>query len=123
MSTTRLPKFPKVRAEGKKIFITYRDGEEMSWGEEASEELAASVSIELDLELKAIEYVKMHVFNFINDVRDALLRENISKDHLEQILVEGHLYAMRELGFSHYSNMRDRIYTKNLESSPHERAK
>ncbi len=67
MSTTRLPKFPKVRAEGKKIIITYRDGEEMSWGEEASEELAVSVSIELDLELKAIEYVKKHVYNFINE--------------------------------------------------------
>ena len=74
------------------------------------------------LELKAIEYVKMHVFNLINDVRDALLRENISEDHLEQILVEGHLYAMRELGFSHYSNLKDRIYSKYLESSPHERA-
>ena len=115
MSTTRFPKFTKVRAEGKKIIITYRDGEEMLWGEEASEELAVSASNELDLELKAIEYVKMHVYNFINDVRDALLRENISEDHLEQILVEGHLYAMKELGFSHYSNMRNRIYSKYLE--------
>ncbi len=94
----------------------------MSWGEEASEELAVSVSIELDLELKAIEYVKMHVYNFINDVQNTLLPENISEDHFEQILVEGHLYAMKELGVSHYSNMRDRIYFKYLESSPHERA-
>ncbi len=115
MSTKKLPKFPKVRAEGKKIIITYRNGEKMSWGEEPSEELAVSVSIELDLELKAIEYVKMHVYNVINDVRDALLREKISEDHLEQILVEGHLYAMRELGFSHYSNIRNRIYSKYLE--------
>ena len=110
-----LPEFPQVRAEGKKIFIIFGDGEEMIWGEETSAELAVSASNELDLELKAIEYVKNHVFNFINDVRDSLLRENISEDHLEQILVEGHLYAMKELGFSHYSNMRNRIYSKYME--------
>ncbi len=115
MSNTRLPEFPEVRAEGKKIFIIHRNGEEMLWGMESSEELADSVSIELNLELKAIEYVKTHVYNFINDIRDALLRENISEDHLEQILVEGHLHAMKELGFSHYGNVRNRIHSKYLE--------
>ena len=90
----------------------------MLWGEEESKELAVSVSVELSLELKAIEYVKTHVYNFINDIRNTLERENISEDHLEQILFEGHHYAMKELGFSHYSNIRDRIYSKYLEN-PH----
>ena len=115
MSTTTLPEFPQVRSVGTKIVIDFQNGEEMIWGEETSEELAVSLSIELDLELKAIEYVKMHVFNFITDIREALLRENISEDHLDQILVEGHLYAMKELGVSHYSNLRNRIYSKYLE--------
>ncbi len=119
LSNTRLPEFPEVRTEGKKIFIVYRDGGEMLWGEEASEELAVSASVEINLELKAIEYVKTHVFNFITDIRNALQRENISEDHLEQILFEGHLHAMGELGFSHFSNIRDRIYSKYLES-PHQ---
>jgi len=118
ISHTRLPEFPEVRTEGNKIFIVYRNGEEMLWGEEESKELAVSASVELKLELKAIEYVKTHVYNFINDIRNTLQRENISEDHLEQILFEGHHYAMKELGFSHYSNMRDRIYSKYLEN-PH----
>ena len=54
MSATTLSDYPQVRAEGTKIFIIFRDGEEMFWGEETSEELAVSVSFELDLELKAI---------------------------------------------------------------------
>jgi hypothetical protein len=116
ISHTRLPEYPEVKIEGKKIFIVYRNGEEMSWGEEASEELAISASKELNLELKAIEYVKTHVYNFINDIRNTLQRENISEDHLEQILFEGHHYAMKELGFSYYSNIRDRIYSKYLEN-------
>ncbi len=115
MSNTRLPEFPEVRAEGKKIFIIHRNGEEMLWGMESSEELADSVSIELNLELKAIEYVKTHVYNFINDIRNELHRENISEDHLEQILVEGHLYALKERGISQISKMRDRISSKYLE--------
>jgi hypothetical protein len=85
------------------------------YGVESSEELAVSTSIELNLELKAIEYVKTHVYNFINDIRNELQREYISEDHLEQILVEGHLYAMKELGISHFSNMRDRIYSKYVD--------
>ena len=80
----------------------------MLWGEEESKELAVSVSVELSLELKAIEYVKTHVYNFINDIRNTLQRENISEDHLDQILVEGHLSAMKELGVSHYSRARAR---------------
>ena len=115
MLNTTLPEFPKVRSEGKKIFIIFQNGEEMHWGEEISEDLAVSVSSELNLELKAIEYVKRHVSNFITDIRDALLRENIDEDHLDQILVEGHLSAMKELGVSHYSHMRERIYSKYLD--------
>jgi hypothetical protein len=118
ISNTRLPEFPEVRTEGKQIFIVYRNGEEMLWGEEESEELAVSVSVELNLELKAIEYVKIHVFNFINDIRNALIQKDIAEDHLEQILVEGHFYAMKELGFSHFTNMRERIFTKSKERPP-----
>ena len=95
--------------------IVFQNGEEMIWGEEASEELAESVSTELNLELKAIEYVKTHVYNFINDIRNALLNEKIPEEHLEQILVEGHMFAMKDLGFSKYMNMRNRIYSKYSE--------
>jgi hypothetical protein len=84
----------------------------MIWGEEASKDLAISVSRELNLELKAIEYVKNHVQNFISDIRNSLIQEQIPEKHLEQILIEGHFSAMKELGFTNYSEMRDRIYLR-----------
>jgi hypothetical protein len=123
MSKTRLPTYPKVRSEGKKIIIQYRNGEEMIWGEEASKDLAISVSKELNLELKAIEYVKNHVQNFISDIRNSLIEEQIPEKHLEQILIEGHFSAMKELGFASYSEMRDRIhlrYIQDKNNQPHD---
>jgi L-lactate utilization protein LutC len=88
----------------------------MQWGDETSEELAVSLSNELNLELKAIEYVKAHVQNFLINMRKELRQENISEDHLEQILVEGHRYAMEELGVTRYSNMRERMYSKYIDN-------
>jgi len=122
MSKTRLPAYPKVRSEGNKIIIQYQNGEEMIWGEEATKALAISVSRELNLELKAIEYVKDLVQNFISDIRNSLMQEQIPEKHLEQILIEGHFSAMKELGFTSYTEMRDRIYLKYIQdknNKPH----
>jgi hypothetical protein len=80
----------------------------MIWGEEASKDLAISVSRELNLEQKAIEYVKDHVQNFISDIGNSLLEEQIPEKHLEQILIEGHFSAMKELGFASYSRAHSR---------------
>ncbi len=96
-TTIKLPEFPMATAEGNRIFVTYRDGHIMVWGEEDSHEDAAKVAQELELELRAIEYVKWHVTNFIKDMKAQLKELGLPEDHLESILVEGHKAAGKYL--------------------------
>ncbi|MHA2393531.1 MAG: hypothetical protein ACXAEX_16465, partial [Promethearchaeota archaeon] len=72
----------------------------LEWGEESTVEEALLVAKELELELKAISYVKWHVRNFIFDMRKKLEEINIPESHLDEILVEGHKFAHGELDLS-----------------------
>lgn len=108
----RFSDYPKVEVEGSTIVITYENGDRMTWGEEASEFEAIRVATEMDLELKAIEYIQRHIVRFITEMKKVLARNNIPEEHLVEILVEGHWSAIKEMGFSEFDYIRERGHSR-----------
>ena len=64
-SQIKLPKTPSVIARNTTVVVLYKDGSETIWGEEPTPEQAQRLSEELEIELRAINYVKWHVRTFI----------------------------------------------------------
>ena len=59
---------PKVIVEGKELFILYENGSEEFWGKELDDDLEETAS-KMELELRAIKWVKSEIERFIGDLR------------------------------------------------------
>ena len=55
------------------------------------------IAKELEIELRAINYVKWHVKSFIQDMRELLSSLDIDEGLLDSILMDGHAFARAEL--------------------------
>lgn len=93
----KLPNSPTVIVRGNCVVICYSDGSETEWGEEQSHSEALKIAQELEIELRAISYVKWHVRSFIQDMRELLSSLDIDEGLLDSILKDGHAFATAEL--------------------------
>ena len=82
------------------MIIVFADGSEIVWGEEDSTHEAEKLATELEIELKAVNYVKWHVRTFIQDMRSLLKSLDIDEKLLDSILRDGHSFAIEELSQS-----------------------
>ena len=57
----QLPLTPEVVARDKTVVICYPDGSEMIWGEEETLSEALRIAQELEVELRAVNYVRWQV--------------------------------------------------------------
>ena len=57
----RLPSTPSVITRDKTVVICYMDGSEIIGGEEKTIDDASRIAHELEIELRAINYIKWHV--------------------------------------------------------------
>jgi hypothetical protein len=96
----KLPESPSVIVRGKCVIICYSDGSETEWGEEKNHSEALKIAKELEIELRAISYVKWHVKSFIQDMRKLLSSFDIDEGLLDSILKDGHAFARDELNES-----------------------
>ena len=96
-SKIKLPKTPTVIATDKIVMIQFGNGSEILWGKEETTEEAIRIAKELEIELKAVKYVKWHVHNFIKDMKKYLNSLGIEEGLLNSILVDGHAFARKEL--------------------------
>ena len=66
-----LPDTPKVIVEGKELFILYENGSKEFWGMELDDDLEETAS-KMELELRAIKWVKSEIERFIGDLTEDL---------------------------------------------------
>ena len=93
----RLPQTPEVIARGRTVVICYRDGSEIVWGDEKNHNDAQRLAREIEIELRAINYIKWHVRTFINSMIDILNSIDADEQLLNSIIKDGHLFAFNEL--------------------------
>ena len=93
----RLPPTPEVITREKTVVICYFDGSETIWGEEESSEEASKIAHELEIELRAINYIKWHVRTFITDMKKMLEAIDADELLLMSIIRDGHEFAFKEL--------------------------
>jgi hypothetical protein len=93
----QLPQTPNVVVRDNCVVICYLDGTETIWGEEKSHLEALTVARELEIELRAINYIKAHIKKFINEMRELLFSVDADKGLLLSIIKDGHAFAFNEL--------------------------
>ena len=96
-SNIKLPETPSVVTRDTLIVVVFADGTEINWGEEESAEEAERLSKELEIELRAVNYVKWHVRTFIQDMKSLLKSLDIDENLLDSILIDGHSMARQEI--------------------------
>ena len=93
----RLPQTPEVIVKDRTVVICYPDGHEIVWGEEETHEEALRIAQEIEVELRAVQYVRMQVRTFINEMVKTLQSINADEKLLVSILRDGHSFAFKEL--------------------------
>ena len=86
----QLPQYPKVVVKEGNIVIVDEGGDEQVVEYIEDELLAASVADEIQLGLRAINYVRGHLSTYISKLADDLIRLNISQNDVNVILYEGY---------------------------------
>jgi hypothetical protein len=86
-----LPRYPQVEVLDDEIVIISEDGEREIWDTEEDQLKAAVVADQLELELRAIMYVKHHLGNYLSKIARDLVQFNIQRENVDDILYEGYL--------------------------------
>ncbi len=89
------PEYPKVEVQGTAIVITYEDGLQEVWGHEANSRIAQATCEDIQLGLRAINYVKLSLAVYVNKLTDELLELDIPGEYVEDIIYEGYLNLQR----------------------------
>ena len=86
----QLPPYPRVEVVDDEIIILDEEGEREIWDAEKDHLKAAVVAKQLELELRAIVYVKYHLVNYLSKIARDLEQFNIPKENIDDILYEGY---------------------------------
>ena len=66
------PDFPRAMVEGRWVFVIDEDGREGFWGGEEISERAREVGDEIQLELRAMRYVRMKLTGVLDEIVEEL---------------------------------------------------
>ena len=86
----QLPSFPKVEVLDDEIIIIGEDGDREIWDTEEDEMKAITIASTLELELKAIMYIKFHLASYLSKLSRDLKEFNIVEENIDDILYEGY---------------------------------
>lgn len=86
----QLPSYPKVEVLDDEIIIIGEDGDREIWDTEEDEMKAIAIASTLELELKAIMYVKFHLASYLSKLSRDLKEFNIVEENIDDILYEGY---------------------------------
>jgi hypothetical protein len=96
-TSLKLPKTPYVIVRGNCVVICYKDGSETVWGDEETHIEALNLARELEIELRAVNYIKIQIKIFISEMMELLDSINADEDLLLSIIKDGHSFAFRDL--------------------------
>ena len=93
-----LPLTPKVVSRDNSLFICFKDGSEIYWGDENSTIEALDLARELEIELRAVSYLKQQISDFVKDMEELLFSINADESLLLSIIKDGHIQAFNGIG-------------------------
>lgn len=85
----QLPEFPKVNIKGNELFIVNENGFEEYWGDEPENEIK-SIALQMELELKAIKWIRQQLERFISELSEILMYAEFSEDTVSNLIYEGY---------------------------------
>jgi hypothetical protein len=86
----QLPSYPKVEVLDDEIIIIAEDGDREIWDTEENEIKALAIANNLELELRAIMYVKFHLATYLSKLSNDLKEFNVLEANISDILYEGY---------------------------------
>ncbi len=86
----QLPLFPRTELRGDDIVIIWDDMSEQVWDNESDKTMAAEVAEEIQLELRSIKYVKLHLIDSLSGVVADLKEFNVKEEDIGDIIYEGY---------------------------------
>ncbi|HUS77909.1 MAG TPA: hypothetical protein VM050_04530 [Patescibacteria group bacterium] len=86
----QLPPYPRVEVHGNSIIIISEDNDKEIWDEEADEISAHAIANELEIGLRAINYVKYSLVNYVSTLSEDLQRLNVPEESIDDIVYEGY---------------------------------
>lgn len=81
-----LPVFPMTEVRGNNIVIIWDEHEEQIWDHDEGENDLLEVAKEIELELRAIKYVKLKFIHNISEFERDLREFNVSEDHVGDLI-------------------------------------
>ncbi len=90
MCSLNLPEHPKVVVDGTAIVINYEDGRKEIWGHEANKKIAKEVAMDIELGLKAIDYVSLEVMKLLSEIAEQLESLDIPAEYVKDYVCEGY---------------------------------
>lgn len=84
-----LPDTPKVIVKGEDIFIIHEDGTEEFWGLETEGNIE-EIASQMELELRAVKWIKGEIEMFIGDLTEALKYTDVPQEEIPNIVFEGY---------------------------------
>lgn len=86
----QLPIYPRVEIRGTSIVIVEEDGSEELWGHETDMSKALEAAEDIQEGLRALNYVKNSLVNYINTLMENLIELDVPREHLDDIIYEGY---------------------------------
>lgn len=90
IKTSTLPEYPKVVLDGTAIVIRYKNGEKEVWGYEPNKNIAYEIANEIELGLKAIDYVAFELVKQLNEITEQLETLGVPREYMNEYLSEGY---------------------------------
>ena len=85
-----LPVYPKAVARGNAVIVIWEEGEEHLWGHEDDESIAVAVAEDIQLGLRAIQYVRKSLLDSLRETMGLLEEAGVPAEHLDDIMYEGY---------------------------------
>ena len=95
INTSPFPEYPKVVLDGTAIVICYEDGEKEVWGYEPNKKIADEIAQEIELGLKAINYISFELIKRLNEITEQLENMGVPQEHINDYLSEGYFKISR----------------------------
>ena len=89
------PKYPRVVVDGKEIVIQYENGKKEVWGRESDITLARKIALDIELGLKAIDYVALELIELLSNIVEILEAEGVPSESINEYIWEGYSKVLK----------------------------
>lgn len=85
-----LPDYPKVEIVGTAVIICYENGKREIWGYEPDAEIALDVAKDIEIGLRAIDYVSLELMKLLSEIGEQLQTMGIPPAYANDYVSEGY---------------------------------